>query len=139
MNRLCTAITSLSAAAILLVLGTPSAIAKPPASGSNCSSTWVNNEGAMQCFIQGEEEGRAGVKHPHYVACLGGDIFCCQNDDRGAQNCEAQVSTRPTSKADLIRAILAAQRTHLKIAERPAVKGGERGTKSPGPKHKSPR
>jgi hypothetical protein len=49
----------------------------------------VNNEGAMQCFIQGEEEARKGIKHPHYVACAGGDIFCCKDDDRGAQDCIA--------------------------------------------------
>lgn len=141
MNRSRAAIASVLAAAILLFLGVASAVAKPKvASGSKCTSDWVNNEGAMQCFIQGEEEARKGVKHPHYVACAAnGDIFCCQDDDRGNQDCVAQASTRPTSKADLIRAILAAQRTHLKIAERPAVKGGKRETRPRGPKHKSPR
>jgi hypothetical protein len=49
----------------------------------------VNNESAMQCFIRGEEEARKGVKHPHYVACAGGDIFCCKDNDRGAQYCIA--------------------------------------------------
>jgi hypothetical protein len=140
MSRSRSAITSLATAAVLLVLGAPSAIAKPKiASGSNCKSDWVNNAGAMQCFIQGEEEARNGARHPHYVACAGGDIFCCQDDDRGGQDCVAQASTRPPSRGDLIRAILAAQRTHLKIAERPAVTGGNRATKSPGRKHKQPR
>ena len=61
----------------MLVLGSSSANALPPASGSKCSSDWVNNEGAMQCFIQGEEESRSGVKHPHYVACTAaGEVFC---------------------------------------------------------------
>jgi hypothetical protein len=62
---------------------------RPRASGDKCSSDWVNNESAMQCFIQGEEEARKGVKHPHYVACAGGDIFCCKDNDRGAQYCIA--------------------------------------------------
>jgi hypothetical protein len=84
----------------------------------------VNNAGAMQCFIQGEEESHNGVSHPHYVACAGGDIFCCQDNDNGAQDCVAQASTRPPSKAVWTRAILAAQRTHLKTAERPAVRDG---------------
>jgi hypothetical protein len=119
------AIASLTAFAILLVLAVSCATAKPKiASGSNCSSSWVNNAGAMACFIQGEEEANAGASHPHYVACAGGDIFCCQDNDRGAQNCVAQASTRPPSKAVWTRAVLAAQRTHLKIAEGPAVKGG---------------
>ena len=125
MNRPHTTTWSLTAAAILLVLGVPSAIAKPKiASGSECSASWVNNAGAMQCFIQGQEESRNGVSHPHYVACTGGDIFCCKDNDSGAQDCVAQASTRPPSKAVWIRAILAAQRTHLKTAERPAVKDG---------------
>lgn len=116
---------SLTAAAILLVLGVPSAIAKPKiASGSQCSANWVNNSGAMQCFIQREEGSHSGVSHPHYVACAGGDIFCCQDNDSGDQDCVAQASTRPPSKAVWTRAILAAQRTHLKTAERPAVRDG---------------
>src|SRR4051812_47293023 len=70
MNHALTTILSLVAVAIFLVLGTPSGIAKPKiASGSECSSNWVNNAGAMQCFIQGEEESHNGVRHPHYVAC----------------------------------------------------------------------
>jgi len=52
-----------------LVLGVPSAGALPVASGSKCSANWVNNEGALACFIQGEEDLRNGVAHPHYVAC----------------------------------------------------------------------
>jgi hypothetical protein len=72
-----------------LVLASSPASALPPASGSNCSSDWVNNPGAMSCFIQGEEDRRNGVAHPHYVACTkSGEVFCCQDDARG-QNCEA--------------------------------------------------
>src|ERR1044071_5259053 len=98
MKRSSTATCSLTAAALLLVLATSSGIAKPKiASGSNCSSNWVNNSGAMACFIQGEEEARNGVRHPHYVACTGTDIFCCKDDDRGNQDCIAQAGTRPPS------------------------------------------
>jgi hypothetical protein len=125
MKRSRTTTWSSTAGAILLVLGVPSAIAKPKiASGSQCSANWVNNAGAMQCFIQGEEESHSGVSHPHYVACAGGDIFCCQDNDNGDQDCVAQASTRPPSKAVWTRAILAAQRTHLKSAQRPAVSDG---------------
>jgi len=121
------AIASLTAFALLLILAVSCATAKPKiASGSNCDASWVNNAGAMACFIQGEEEANAGVAHPHYVACAGGDIFCCQDNDRGAQNCVAQASTRPPSKVTWTRAILAAQRAHLKIAESPAVKSTAR-------------
>jgi hypothetical protein len=121
MIRSRTTIWSLTAA--VLVFDVPSAIAKPKiASGSQCSANWVNNAGAMQCFIQGEEESHSGVSHPHYVACAGGDIFCCQDNDNGAQDCVAQATTRPPSKAVWTRAILAAQRTHLKTVERPAVR-----------------
>ena len=71
------------------------------------------------------------------VGAICGRIFCCKDDDRGNQDCVAQASTRPPStRDDLIRAILAAQRTHLKIAERLAPKGGSRATKSPGRKRK---
>ena len=127
MNRSPAAIASLVAAAILVVVGVAPSMARPkPASGSNCSSSWVNNEAAMQCFIRGEEEARNGVRHPHYVACLAGTIFCCKDNDRGGQNCVAQERTSAPSSAVLIRAILAAQRRHLKTAERPAVKGGQR-------------
>ena len=126
MNRSRTNTWSLIAAAILLVLGVPSAIALPhSATGSKCDASWVNNENAMQCFIQGEDEARAGVGHPHYVACQGGTIFCCKDLDNGGQDCDEQeASTQPPSKEVLIRAILAAQATHLKTAEQPAVKDG---------------
>jgi hypothetical protein len=89
--------------------------AKPKiASGSNCNSNWVNNAGAMACFIQGEEETRAGAKHPHYVACAGGAIFCCQDNDSGAQNCVAQAKSKLPSRSVLLNALRAAQRARLK-------------------------
>ncbi|MBM3578231.1 MAG: hypothetical protein FJX40_11350 [Alphaproteobacteria bacterium] len=89
--------------------------AKPKiASGSNCNSNWVNNAGAMACFIQGEEETRAGAKHPHYVACAGGDIFCCKDDDNGNQDCVAQAKSKLPSRAVLLNAVRAAQRARLK-------------------------
>jgi len=89
--------------------------AKPKiASGSNCNSNWVNNAGAMACFIQGEEETRAGAKHPHYVACAGGDIFCCKDDDNGNQDCIAQAKSKLPSRSVLLNAVRAAQRARLK-------------------------
>lgn len=64
----------------------------------------------MACFTKGEEEARAGVKHPHYVACLAGAVYCCVDDDRG-QDCEvADAGGRPAGKADWVRALLAAHR-----------------------------
>ncbi|HMF24337.1 MAG TPA: hypothetical protein VKG24_19750 [Pseudolabrys sp.] len=128
MNRSRIAIASLTAFALLLILAVSCATAKPKiASGSNCNASWVNNAGAMACFIQGEEEANAGAAHPHYVACsAAGEIFCCQDNDRGAQDCVATASTRPPSKVVWTRAILAAQRAHLKIAESPAVKSSVR-------------
>ena len=95
-----------------LTVATP-ALALPPASGSKCNSNWVNNSGAMSCFIQGEDESRAGVRHPHYVACVGGDVFCCKDDDRGNQDCVAQAGARPATNADWIKAILGAHRAML--------------------------
>ena len=98
----------------ILVLGSAAAAAMPVASGSKCSSDWVNNSGAMQCFIQGEDESHAGATHPHYVACTAaGEVFCCVDDDHGNQNCEAQ-QARATTESDRVKAILAAQATHLK-------------------------
>jgi hypothetical protein len=44
--------------AALLVLA---AAAPKTTTGANCSSTWVNNKGAMDCFIKGEDESTAGV------------------------------------------------------------------------------
>ena len=128
MNRSRIAIASLTAFGLLLILAVSCATAKPKiASGSNCNASWVNNAGAMACFIQGEEEANAGAAHPHYVACsAAGEIFCCQDNDRGAQDCVATASTRPPSKVVWTRAILAAQRAHLKIAESPAVKSSVR-------------
>ena len=99
-----------------LVLGPPSASALPIASGSNCKSDWVNNPAALACFIQGEEEVRKGAQHPHYVACTAaGEIFCCQDNNNGGQNCEA---VRKGGRAHLeglqLGAILEAQQTILK-------------------------
>lgn len=101
-------------AAVLGAIVLP-ANAKPKiASGASCNSNWVNNEGAMQCFIKGEEETRAGARHPHYVACAGGDIFCCQDNDSGAQNCVAQARSRLPSRAELLNAVRAAQSARSK-------------------------
>jgi hypothetical protein len=108
----------ISAGALALVLCSASAAnALPPADGSKCSSNWVNNAAAMNCFIQGEDEQHAGAKHPHYVACTAaGEVFCCQDNDQGGQNCEvAEASTgHPVNSAVWVRAVLAAQASHLK-------------------------
>jgi hypothetical protein len=92
--------------------------ALPPANGSNCNSTWVNNEGALDCFIKGEEETRNGTPNPHYVGCTpDGQVFCCSDTKRG-QVCEAvsgigaAAVRRPTDGAKL-GAILDAQQTIL--------------------------
>jgi len=64
----------------------------------------------MACFTKGEEEGRAGAQHPHYVACLAGAVYCCVDNDRG-QDCEvAEARGRPAGKADWVRALLAAHK-----------------------------
>lgn len=91
----------------------PPAAALPIATGAQCNSKWVNNAGAMQCFIQGEEEIHAGVRHPHYVACVGGDVFCCVDNDAGNQDCVAQAHQRPPLNRDLIQAILAVHQNRL--------------------------
>ena len=78
--------------------------ALPPASGSKCNSNWVNNNAAMNCFIQGEDETHAGAAHPHYVACTSaGEVFCCVDDNKGNQNCEvcAAGAKGPTDAAKL--------------------------------------
>lgn len=101
----------------ILLAAASAAEALPPADGSKCNSNWVNNQAAMNCFIQGEDEQHAGVKHPHYVACTAaGEVFCCVDDDNGNQNCElAEASTgHPVDTAVWVRAILAAQASHLK-------------------------
>jgi len=91
------------------IAGTPAFALGKPATGSNCSSDWVNNSGAMECFTKGEEETHAGAAHPHYVACLNGQIYCCQDNDKG-QNCDAVMSVHPVTSNDWMRAVLAAQR-----------------------------
>jgi hypothetical protein len=97
--------------ALAMLAGAPAPVsAKPIASGSNCTANWVNNAGAMACFIQGEDESHAGAAHPHYVACAGGDVFCCVDDDHGNQDCVAQAAHAHTSQASLIKGILAAHK-----------------------------
>ncbi len=95
----------------LLIAGSSPVSALPPASGSKCKADWVNNAGAMDCFIQGEDDVRNGVKHPHYVACTAaGEIFCCVDDDRGNQDCQAvRAGGRQPSDAVKLNAILNAQ------------------------------
>lgn len=99
----------------LSLLWTTSTVALPPASGSKCSANWVNNQAAMACFIQGEEDIRNGVRNPHYVACTAaGEIFCCQDRNSG-QDCEAVssiiVGPRPNFDNVRLRAMLESQRS----------------------------
>ena len=91
------------------ILASPAFALGKPATGSNCSSDWVNNSGAMECFIKGEDESRAGAAHPHYVACLNGQTYCCQDDSKG-QNCDAVMSVHPVGANDWMKAVLAAHR-----------------------------
>jgi hypothetical protein len=116
----CAALCALAAAALAPL----PARALPIASGANCKSDWVNNAGAMACFIQGEEEIRNGVAHPHYVACAGGDIFCCVDNDAGHQDCVAQAIGPRATQAQWIRAILASHKTMVSRLGRYSVKAG---------------
>jgi len=78
----------------------------------------------MACFIQGEDDQHAGVKHPHYVACTAaGEVFCCVDDDRGNQNCEVATASTGgnTHTKILVQGILAAQRAHLKALGKPSA------------------
>jgi len=107
----------------ILVLGSSPVSALPKiASGSNCNSNWVNNSGALDCFILGEDEGNRGVTNPHYVACsTEGDIFCCVNNKSGDQDCvavNAVVEAGPPVQAKQIAAILASQQTTLMMLSR---------------------
>jgi hypothetical protein len=136
MRRLRYAVSALALATILhparasglvllfmLFLCSPSASARPIASGSKCKSNWVNNEGAMACFTQAEEDVRNGVAHPHYVACSdAGEIFCCVDDAKG-QNYEAvRTGGRPPNEAVKLGAILDAQQTILTVLGRISAK-----------------
>jgi hypothetical protein len=109
---------------LMLTLGSSSASALPPADGSKCKSDWVNNAGAMDCFIQGEEDVRNGVSSPHYVACTSnGDVYCCVNNNHGGQDCEpARVGTRPPNENVKLGAILDAQQTILTLLGRICAK-----------------
>jgi hypothetical protein len=100
----------------IILCNASAAYARPVADGSKCSANWVNNAGAMNCFIQGEEDQHAGVAHPHYVACTAaGEVFCCVDDDDGNQSCEVvEATTGPVNSAIWVRAVLAAQASHLK-------------------------
>jgi hypothetical protein len=106
-----------------LTLGVSPASALPPATGSKCDSSWVNNPGAMACFIKGEDESHAGVRHPHYVACVGGTTFCCVDNDAGHQTCDAQEHTTGATQTDWKNALLGAHKTMLmrmgRFTERP--------------------
>jgi len=92
-----------------LLMGAPLAVALPPVNGSNCSSNWVNNEGALECFIQGEEEANSGTSPPHYVGCSAdGEIFCCV-DRNGGQVCESLAGAARANVEQQVRAILESQ------------------------------
>jgi hypothetical protein len=105
-------------------LGVSSASAMPVASGSKCNANWVNNQAAMNCFIQGEDEAHAGAAHPHYVACsAAGEVFCCVDDDKGNQNCTvAEATSGHVSTGTWVHAILSAQQSHIQMLSRKPVK-----------------
>jgi hypothetical protein len=94
----------------VVAIDSPLAVALPPASGSNCSSDWVYNECALNCFGQGEEEINGGSSNPHYVACTkDGEIFCCV-DRRGGQICESCAGAARADVARQVAVILESQR-----------------------------
>ena len=95
----------------ILALAAGYANALPPADGSKCSSNWVNNNAAMNCFIQGEDETHAGAAHPHYVACTAaGEVFCCVDDNKGNQICEVCAATaKAPSEAAKLNALINGQ------------------------------
>lgn len=109
---------------LMLVIGPPSATALPPASGSKCKTDWVNNAGAMACFIQGEEDVRNGVSRPHYVACTSaGETFCCVDNNHGGQDCEAVMAGGKPPDIDVkLAAILDAQETMITLLGRICAK-----------------
>jgi len=94
-----------------LFAGSNAAFALPPVNGSNCGSNWVNNEGALACFVQGEEETNGGSSNPHYVGCSAdGEIFCCfDNPKTGGQVCESVGTAEHADVQQQVRAILEAQ------------------------------
>jgi Spy/CpxP family protein refolding chaperone len=109
-----------------MLLGSPSASALPPASGSKCHSDWVNKAGAMACFIQGEEDLRNGVAHPHYVACTAdGEVFCCVDKTAG-QDCEVVSATSVHGHQELenlkLQATLEAQQSIATILGKVSAK-----------------
>lgn len=90
-------------AAGAIALGSPTASAMPKASGSNCGSDWVNNGGALDCFIHGENETNQGNSNPHYVACTqDSEVFCCVNTKEG-QVCESQAGAARADLAQQVR------------------------------------
>jgi hypothetical protein len=101
----------------MLVMSAPSASALGIASGSKCTVNWVNNAGALACFVQGEQDSRNGVSNPHYVACsAAGETFCCVDDSKGNQSCEvveAVVKGGKPIQATQLEAVLDAQQTIL--------------------------
>lgn len=85
------------------------------ADGSKCPMTWVNNQGAMACSEQGEDDQHAGVTHPHYVACLNGEVFCCVDDNKGNQSCNglgAAAVIRGNEIANPNKTMMAPQKPH---------------------------
>jgi hypothetical protein len=51
-----TATIALPLLLMMLIVVSGPARALPIATGSKCDSSWVNNAGAMDCFVQGEDE-----------------------------------------------------------------------------------
>ena len=104
-------VRGLIAALAVLAIGSPLAVALPPANGSNCSSDWVDNECALNCFIQGEEDGNGNSSNPHYVGCTkDGEIFCCVDRRGQGQVCESCAGAARADVARQVAAILESQR-----------------------------
>ena len=120
MRRLISAFTSPSASMQAALLGAAIAIAALlsgsegaralPVNGSNCGSNWVNNQGALACFIKGEEDTNSGTSPPHYVGCSAdGEIFCCVDTKDRGQICESVGTAEHADVQQQVRAILEGQ------------------------------
>lgn len=81
--------------------------------GERCQLQLRLGEQCGRRFTKGEEETHAGAAHPHYVACLNGQIYCCVDDSRG-QNCDAVESKTRATSSDWMKAVLAAHRAQAK-------------------------
>jgi hypothetical protein len=72
------------------------------AEASKCGPDSASTARAAACLAQGRLDIRAGVKHPHYVACTAvNKVFCCSDNAEGDQTCgDASATTRTDSSGE---------------------------------------